>query len=129
MRQSQLSVIFALILVVGFVIPAMALEDPPPLILRTDPVFYPDGTAASSFYGIVTDDAGNVYTVDSSWNSAALAPEMGNSISLMALRSIPMGIFMLRLFQFPTAGLRFLRQFQNEVGIMGLRKRPVHRPA
>lgn len=64
MRQSNPAVIFALILVVGFVLPAMAQEDPPDLISSTDLVFYPNGDAASSFYGIVTDAEGNVYTVD-----------------------------------------------------------------
>ncbi len=65
MRQSNPAVILALILIAGFALPTLAQEDPPDLISSTDLVFYPNGDAASSFYGVVNDAAGNLYTVDS----------------------------------------------------------------
>jgi len=65
MRLSITAVVYVLVLMVGFVLPALAQEDPPPLLSTTDLVFYPNGNAASSFYGVVTDADGNVYTVDS----------------------------------------------------------------
>lgn len=65
MHQSKSVLLCAFILVVGFALPAMALDDPPPLISSTDLVIYPGGSTAGSFYGVATDAAGNLFTVDS----------------------------------------------------------------
>ena len=65
MRRFTLTSLALLIMSLSLVLPAVAQEDPPELLLSTERVYLPNGNLVSSMHDVAFDDVGNMYAISS----------------------------------------------------------------